>query len=323
MSVGFVFGKFFPFHKGHEALISHALSLCSSVYVLVCVSDREHIPESSRVRWLSDYYRDNLAVVVRGITYSESELPNTSVADREVSRVWSGLFQQILPPVDVVFTGEAYGDYVAEYMGIRHVRVARDNGVSATAIRDDLMKHWGDINSTCQRDLVRRVSIVGTESTGKSTLTAALARHFNTVCVQEAGRDLVAHTEQCTFEDLFLIAHEHARRIDVALASARLLLFVDTDLYTTKSYARFLFGKDLAVAPSISALNRADLRLYLDSSAVYVQDGTRLSLDSRNALDRSHQDVLDAAGEPYVVLSGSYEQRFQQAVALCSQLIAF
>ena len=321
MSTGFVFGKFYPFHAGHEVLIAHALTLCSKLYVLVCVSDRESIPEQTRVDWLCKRYRDNPVLTVQGMTYSESELPNTSVANQEVSRVWSARFLQILPRVELVVTGEEYGDYVAEYMGIKHIRIIRENGISASAIRNDILKNWEQIVSTCRPDLIRRIFILGTESTGKSTLTQALAQHFNTNYVQEAGRDLVTQTEQCTFDDLATIAREHAHRIDVACNAARRLLFVDTDLYTTKSYATYLFGRHLDVPQSVITSNRADLRLYLDASAPYVQDGTRLDIQRRNELDRSHRTTLDVAHERYTVLTGSYEERFTKAVKLISELL--
>jgi HTH-type transcriptional repressor of NAD biosynthesis genes len=41
MIKAFVFGKFYPFHKGHEAMINFALSKCDFLSVLVCSSDKE------------------------------------------------------------------------------------------------------------------------------------------------------------------------------------------------------------------------------------------------------------------------------------------
>ena len=38
-----IFGKFLPFHKGHQAMIEFALTQCDVLYVLVCKSDKEQI----------------------------------------------------------------------------------------------------------------------------------------------------------------------------------------------------------------------------------------------------------------------------------------
>jgi HTH-type transcriptional regulator, transcriptional repressor of NAD biosynthesis genes len=43
MIKAFVFGKFLPFHKGHQAMINFALTKCDYLSVLICCSDKENI----------------------------------------------------------------------------------------------------------------------------------------------------------------------------------------------------------------------------------------------------------------------------------------
>jgi HTH-type transcriptional repressor of NAD biosynthesis genes len=52
MVKAFVFGKFLPFHKGHEAMINFALSKCDLLTVLVCCSDKENISDTVRSSWI-------------------------------------------------------------------------------------------------------------------------------------------------------------------------------------------------------------------------------------------------------------------------------
>ena len=52
MVKAFVFGKFLPFHKGHEAMINFALTRCDFLTVLVCCSDKENIPSKTRQKWI-------------------------------------------------------------------------------------------------------------------------------------------------------------------------------------------------------------------------------------------------------------------------------
>ena len=52
MVKGFVFGKFLPFHKGHQAMINFALGHCDFLTVLVCASDKETISGEPRKGWI-------------------------------------------------------------------------------------------------------------------------------------------------------------------------------------------------------------------------------------------------------------------------------
>jgi HTH-type transcriptional repressor of NAD biosynthesis genes len=258
-----------------------------------------------------------------GFTYDESILPNTSVSSRDVSRIWAEQLKKVVPDVDLVVTGEPYGDYLAEFMQIKHIRVQRDGDRSATAIRSDIMKNWEMLNSNCRKDLVRKITIAGTESTGKSTLVQRLALHFGTTYVTETGRAVVGNTNTCTLNDLSTIAKAHYQDVEAAMTRARRLLFLDTDIYTTASYSKFLFQRDLEISAYTPEASRVDLTLYLDSDAPYVQDGTRLSKPDRDALDKSHRAILERENIPYTVLKGSYDDRFAAAVAAVEAIIPF
>jgi HTH-type transcriptional repressor of NAD biosynthesis genes len=53
----------------------------------------------------------------------------------------------------------------------------------------------------------------------------------------------------------------------------------------------------------------------------YYQDGTRLSEEERDKLDSFHRKVIKEANLPVVEISGSWEERFQQAVEQIRLLI--
>ncbi len=322
MKRGLVFGKFYPFHNGHEALIRFAREQCDELIVLACISDKELIPEQQRLAWIRKTFAADSGIVVKALPYREADLPNTSVSSEEVSKVWSEKFMQVLPKIDMVCTGEDYGEYVARFMGCKHARFIRPKEISATMIRNDLQKHWSAMNQFAKDDLLTRVVICGTESTGKSTLAKFLAERFGGGLVTEAGRDLISNTEECSYEDLRRVAEVHAERIRVASKTARQVLFLDTDIYTTISYARFLFGRDMEPAPDVVKDSRGSLYLYLANDAPYVQDGTRLELERRDALDASHRAVLDEEGIDYHVLRGSWEEKYAEAVRLVEYSLA-
>src|SRR5215217_804022 len=121
MVKAFVFGKFLPFHKGHEAMIRFALQHCDVLTVLVCSSDKEVINSAIRKQWIETTVDQELPVTVLVYDYEEALLPNSSVSSRDISKVWAVIFTELLPDHSVLITSEPYGYYLAEHMNITHI----------------------------------------------------------------------------------------------------------------------------------------------------------------------------------------------------------
>lgn len=324
MAKAFVFGKFLPFHKGHEAMINFALTKCDFLTVLACCSDKENIPATTRQKWIEKTFETHKKIEVKTFNYSENEFPNTSVSSQEVSKIWSAKFKEFFPDYDLVITSEEYGNYVASYMGIEHIPFDIPKQlfpVSATAVRNDLFTNWEFLPDSVKPNFAFKVVILGTESTGKTTLSERLAQYFNCTSVTEIARDLIENSNTFEFDDLHLVATEHAKRIDTAILGKSPLIIIDTDIHITKSYANFVFNKALEVENEIYNSNKADLYLYLNNDVKFVQDGTRLSESDRDLLDLSHRKILTQHNIDIVEITGDWEQRFEQAVTIINQTI--
>jgi len=324
MIKAFVFGKFLPFHKGHEAMIQFALSKCDFLTVLVCSSDKEHIADTTRKKWIKKSFETYTNIEVKSFNYSENEFPNTSVSSEEVSKIWSGKFKELFPDYSLVITSEMYGNYIAGFMGIKHIPFdiyKQKFPVSATAVRNDLFTNWEFLPDSVKTDFAIKVVVLGTESTGKTTLTENLAKHYNCTYVKEAGRDLIANSNSYPYESLQTVAVEHARRINEAIVDKCPLVIIDTDIHTTISYSKFTFGKELKTNKTIYDSNKAALYLYLNNDAPYLQDGTRLSETNRNLLDISLRHILKQYHINFVEIKGNWKQRFNKSVKLIDQLI--
>ncbi|MBP7848342.1 AAA family ATPase [Patescibacteria group bacterium] len=154
-----------------------------------------------RYQWTRDYFADNSKVVVR---YLNCEgMPDKEEADREVSKFWAGYLKTRFPNVDVIFSSEKYGDFVAEYMEIDHLSFDEARAiqqVSGTKIRNNPFKYRNYIPKIVQPYFVKKVCIVGAESTGKSTLTKRLAEYYNSTFVHEVGRELCPENSTCSKE---------------------------------------------------------------------------------------------------------------------------
>lgn len=324
MVKAFVFGKFLPFHKGHEAMINFALTKCDFLTVLICCSDKENIPATTRQKWIEKTFETHKNIEVKTFNYSESEFPNTSVSSLVVSKIWSSKFKEFFPDYELVITSEEYGNYVASFMKIEHIPFDIPKQlfpVSATAVRKDIFSNWNFLPDSVKPDFAVKVVVLGTESTGKTTLTERLAKYFNCSSVKEAGRDFIANSNSFEFDDLHLVATEHAKRIDTAVLETSPLIIIDTDIHITKSYANFTFDKTLEVESKIYNSNKADLYLYLKNDVEYVQDGTRLSESNRNLLDISHRQILIQHNIDIVEITGNWEQRFDKAVTIIKRTI--
>jgi HTH-type transcriptional regulator, transcriptional repressor of NAD biosynthesis genes len=322
MKTGFLLGKFHPLHVGHLGLIQFALKHCDKLLILLCASEKESIDGKTRLEWLQNSF-PMLPIEIILLEYVESELPNTSVSSRIVSKIWAAKIQKIVPHMDVIFTSERYGDYLAEYLHCKHIPYELDrhsNPISASGILKQPVAHWESIAPAARPFFVQKICICGTESTGKSTLTERLAQHYQTNYVAEVGREIVPQTDLCTEKHLEQIANRHAEAIEQQVKTAHKYLFVDTDVRTTQAYAQFLFGKPLIINDFVKKANQFSGHLFLDKDVPFVQDGTRLTVRRRNRLHQVHLDTLAAQAIPYQLLSGNWANRFEKAVAWIDHL---
>lgn len=324
MTKAFVFGKFLPFHKGHEAMINFALSKCDFLTVLVCCSDKENISDTVRSSWIKNTFKEYKNIEIRTFNYFENELPNTSESSESVSKLWANIFKKQFPDYSLLITSEEYGEFVAKYMEIKHIAFDFERklfSVSATSIRQSIFSNWKFLPDSVKTAFKIKVVILGTECTGKTTLTKKLAKHFDCSFVLEAGREIIPNSNSFTYPDLKLVANEHSKRIDKTISDHSPLVIIDTDIHITKSYCRFAFERELEISTNIYNSNKANLYLYLNNDVEYIQDGTRLSEVERNLLDHSHREVLIKHKIDIIEITGNWDERFEKAVKNIKTLI--
>lgn len=289
---GLVFGKFYPFHKGHEAMIRFASGQCQKLWVVICCSNSECDDGSLRLQWISETFSDRSRIEPIVFPYDESILPNTSIPNRDTSLIWARAFSKLLPDLDLLVTSEKYGDYVAHFMGIEHLPFdpdRRQTPISATDIRGDVIGNWSTLPDVVKRSFQKVICINGTESTGKSVLADYLSQVLPATLVPELGRTLIPDSNQFSPDRLKQVAERHADALIQATQELQPYVIADTDVYLTQSYSHFAFGEYLGLEENIYAANRADLRLYLDTSVPFYQDGTRMNEVQRSQLDLCHR----------------------------------
>ena len=319
MTRGLVLGKFLPYHAGHAHLIRTARAQVDELVVLVCSIEREPIPGATRFGWVRDAHPDCRVVHVA------EEVPQAPEDDPGFWPIWTDLIARYAGAIDAVFTSEAYGDELGHRIGARHVCVDRSRltiPVSGTAIRSDALRHWEHVPPEVRPYFVRRVALLGTESTGKTTLAQWLAKRFDTEMVDEFGRPYcdTRPAMTLTLPDFEAIAWAQATLEDDAASRANRVLICDTELHTTATWSDLVLGDRPAWLTAAARARRYDLVLLLDHNVPWVEDGTRVLRDRREEHTRLLREELEAAGREYVMLSGDFEQRRTEAERLVEEL---
>jgi len=164
-----------------------------------------------------------------------------------------------------------------------------------------------------------KIALVGPESSGKSTLTQALAHHFNEPAVHEYAR---IYLEQLgrpyTEEDLLFIAQGQLEAEEKISFKARKWLFCDTNLLVIKIWSQVKYQQ---VSPDILAcmhLESYRLHLLLAPDLPWEPDPLREHPNFREALFEMYRAELEEAQVPYAVISG--EHRLEQALELLRSL---
>ena len=165
---------------------------------------------------------------------------------------------------------------------------------------------------------MRRISLTGPESAGKSTLAAQLAAHYGTAWVPEYARQyLEANGAAYALADLEAIAQGQLAAEDAAASRAAGLLFCDTDLLVVKVWAENAFGTCPAGVLAALAEPRYALTLLLAPDLPWAPDPLREHPDpaQRWHFYALYRQELVARGWPFAEISGPADDRLTQAVA--------
>ena len=172
--------------------------------------------------------------------------------------------------------------------------------------------------------MLKKIVILGPESTGKSTLCKQLAAPYNTMWCPEFAREyLLKHGLNYTFDDLLAIAKgqlaledEYVEKVgktesrkDRKTDSARLpdfptsgLLFIDTDMYVMKVWCEFVFGNCYRFILDQIVERKYDLYLLCNIDLPWVKDELREYpyLESRHELYLIYKDLIVNQSVPWV-----------------------
>lgn len=167
-----------------------------------------------------------------------------------------------------------------------------------------------------------RVVFTGSESTGKSTLAAAVAKHYGVEVVPEFVR---AFAEQrggvIEFSDHGPIARGQMALEDEYVARAPTLLVQDTDLLSTVVYCKHYFGRCPEWIEEAARARRPDLYLLCGTDVPWIADGVRDRGHRRDEMQELFVAAVGASQAANASISGTPDVRLARATDIIDQLM--
>ena len=180
---------------------------------------------------------------------------------------------------------------------------------------------------------MKKIVIIGPESTGKSTFCDQLATHYQTVWVKEYAREyLLKNGTNYSFENLLDIAKGQIEN-EERIANSRPLtetagsyhqrsatggqpVFIDTDMYVMKVWCEFVFEKCHHWILNRIVERKYDLYLLCNIDLPWIKDELREYPDliTREKLYHHYKDIMVNQDVPWVDISGDYRQRLEKAI---------
>lgn len=195
--------------------------------------------------------------------------------------------------------------------------------------------------------LIKKIVVVGPESTGKSTLCEQLAAHYQTSWIPEYAREyLIENGTDYSYENLFEIAKgqmhleddftqtwhlERGKELNKtkykltgpAASHLGYPLFIDTNLYVLKVWSEIAFNKcDNRVLTQIAS-RQYDLYLLCNPDLPWTPDALREypDLKTRERIYHYYKDAMVNQKTSWIDIRGSYEERFKTAVMAIDSML--
>lgn len=162
---------------------------------------------------------------------------------------------------------------------------------------------------------ILRVTLTGSESTGKTRLAEGLARYYGTTWSREFSREYALHKgAPLDASDVEPIARGQMRVEDEALQRAHELALFDTDLVSTVVYAEHYYGSCPEWVERAARDRLADLYLLCDIDVTWMPDPQRDRPHAREEIHRAFEGTLGRLGARYALLQGTWAEREARAV---------
>jgi NadR type nicotinamide-nucleotide adenylyltransferase len=170
---------------------------------------------------------------------------------------------------------------------------------------------------------IKKIAIVGPESTGKSTMSAYLAKHYQTIWVPEFARKYCENlTEEPTWQDEINMFRGQVALEGELLHKANKILICDTTFITVKIWSDHIFGQSPQEVLDELPKHPYDLYLLLNIDLPWQDDPLRDFPQLREHFMDIWIKELDALNANYTIMSGTGQERYDSAVAVIDAFLS-
>jgi NadR type nicotinamide-nucleotide adenylyltransferase len=175
---------------------------------------------------------------------------------------------------------------------------------------------------------ITKIVVFGPESTGKTTLSKQLARHYNTVWVPEYAREYLQkkwnnERKTCEPKDLLPIAAGQIRLENSLSRKASNLLICDTDLLETKVYSEaYYLGYCDPLLEKYALQNTYDLYFLTYIDIPWEKDDLRDKPRERERMFQYFKKTLEVYHRNFIILKGDKRTRLAKAIDEINKLIS-
>lgn len=172
-----------------------------------------------------------------------------------------------------------------------------------------------------------KIVLFGPESTGKTTLSEMLARHYNTVWVPEFAREYLQdkwnnERKTCEHDDLIPIAIGQMQLENSLAKKADKILICDTDLLETKVYSEEYYGGFVDDELDKAAMqNQYDLYLLTYIDTPWEADDLRDRPEQRQEMFDAFENALINNNRSYISLKGNVKNRLSKAIEAIDNIL--
>lgn len=164
-----------------------------------------------------------------------------------------------------------------------------------------------------------RVTFVGPESTGKTTISQALAQKYQTEWVPEFMRTYLQQKwdekrEVCDWEDLLPIAKGQMVMENELIKKANEFIFCDTNLFELMTYSYIYYGKCDPLIEKYAIDNQYDFIFLTYIDVPWLPDDLRDKPNEREYMFRQFKQMLNQHKKSYILLEGNHEQRMKKVI---------
>ena len=185
--------------------------------------------------------------------------------------------------------------------------------------------------------MLKKIVVVGPESTGKTTLCEKLAEHYETGWCPEFAREyLLMNGTNYEYADLLTIAKGQLsledeitqqmedRSLPLLEKGQHLPVFIDTDMYVMKVWCEFVFGKCHRFVLDQIVSRSYDLYLLCNVDLPWVKDELREypDLETRRRLYYVYKDLMINQSVPWIDISGTHGERLASAIRAIDDALA-